>query len=83
MKILSKIKVCSGVGRHAWYETNLDFPVRKPIISSIKPTPDSAPLYSGIAYQPSIIHLGGYIWGFRSLFKWLNRFLDWLWLKFR
>ena len=31
MRILSQIKLCSAVGRHAWYETDLGFRVRKPV----------------------------------------------------
>ena len=31
MKILNQIKLCSSVGRHAWYKTDLGFRVRKPI----------------------------------------------------
>jgi len=31
MKILNQIKICSNVGMHAWYETDLGFAIRKPI----------------------------------------------------
>ena len=33
MRILSKIRDCSKLGFHAWYKTDLGFPVRKPILS--------------------------------------------------
>ncbi len=61
MRILNRIKVCSKVGMHAWYDTDLGFAIRKPI-GSVRPTSDDMPLYSGIAYQPSIIHPGGMTW---------------------
>lgn len=32
MRIIRMIRYSSGVGRHAWYETNLGFDVKKPII---------------------------------------------------
>ena len=46
-----------------------------------KLTSDTMPLYSSVAHQPSIIHPGGE-WGFKTRFQWLNKLLNWLWLKF-
>lgn len=63
MQIINRIKICSGVGMHAWYDTDLGFPVRKPIGSVeelVRPEDGSAPYYR-------IIH--------RS---WWRRFVDFL-----
>jgi len=31
MRIFNRIKICSKVGFHAWYESSLGYPLRKPI----------------------------------------------------
>ena len=75
MKILNRIKICSRVGMHAWYDTDLGFAIRKPIGSIERPRNE-------IEYIP-LLQLEIDAWGFKTPFRWLNRFLNWLWLRFR
>lgn len=37
MKIFNRIRICSKVGMHAWYDTDLGFAIRKPIGSVERP----------------------------------------------
>lgn len=62
MKILNQIKITAG-RRHAWYETDLGLPIRKPLgVIKRAPTIDSVPLPQQVeAAKP-----------------WRKRLLDWL-----
>ncbi len=53
------LKVMKARKRHNKYLRLKHIEKNKPKKRTVKSTPDTAPLHSGIAHQPSVIHPGG------------------------